>query len=254
MPKGTAVLHRTVFPLRFAIHKNKAFIESVIEPLLNSRHGSVKCNDTMPVMSFARKSSDGAPVDDATVRVRLTMPEHGDGRDPRFACATRRLTSILVEHDRARIRAKRLEIPAFQLEGDSMTYETRLLVAAFALAGTLIAGCTKSSNESSSSTSQSSPAAASSAGSSTTQSVAVAGGGGDAAHGKAIFAANCASCHGVHGTEGGVGPSLKGEKSKKDQAAAVAWIKNPQPPMPKLYPSPLSDKDVNDVAAFVESL
>ena len=135
-----------------------------------------------------------------------------------------------------------------------MTHETRLLVAAFALAGALIAGCTKSSEESSSSTSQSSPAVASSAGSSTTQSVAVAGGGGNVAHGKTIFAANCASCHGVHGTEGGVGPSLKGEKSKKDQAAAVAWIKNPQSPMPKLYPSPLNDKDVNDVAAFVESL
>ncbi len=134
-----------------------------------------------------------------------------------------------------------------------MTYEVRLLVAACALAG-LVAGCTKSGNESSSSTSQSSPSAESRAQSSTTKSVAVAGGGGDVAHGKTIFAANCASCHGAHGTEGGVGPSLKGEKSKKDQAAAVAWIKNPQPPMPKLYPSPLSDKDVNDVAAFVESL
>jgi mono/diheme cytochrome c family protein len=77
---------------------------------------------------------------------------------------------------------------------------------------------------------------------------------GDAAHGKSIFAANCASCHGAVGTEGGVGPSLKNEKSRKDHPAAVAWIKNPQPPMPKLYPSPLSEKDVNDVAAYVETL
>jgi mono/diheme cytochrome c family protein len=77
---------------------------------------------------------------------------------------------------------------------------------------------------------------------------------GDAAHGKQIFTQNCAQCHGASGTEGGVGPSLKAEKSRKDTAAAVAWIKNPQPPMPKLYPSPLDEKDVADVAAYVESL
>jgi len=77
---------------------------------------------------------------------------------------------------------------------------------------------------------------------------------GDAAHGKQIFTQNCAVCHGATGTEGGVGPSLKGEKARKDTAAAVAWIKNPAPPMSKLYPSPLDEKDVADVAAYVESL
>jgi mono/diheme cytochrome c family protein len=77
---------------------------------------------------------------------------------------------------------------------------------------------------------------------------------GDVAHGKTLYAANCAGCHGATGTEGGVGPSLKGEKSRKNQAAAVAWIKDPKAPMPKLYPSPLSAKDVADVAAYVESL
>lgn len=76
---------------------------------------------------------------------------------------------------------------------------------------------------------------------------------GDAAHGKKIFAQNCSACHGISGG-GGVGPSLKGEKSRKSFAAAVAWIKNPRAPMPKLYPSVLSAKDVNDVAAFVETL
>ncbi len=72
---------------------------------------------------------------------------------------------------------------------------------------------------------------------------------------KTIFAANCPSCHRATGADGGGGgPSLSNEKSRKNQAAAVAWIKNPQPPMPKLYPSPLSEKDVSDVAAYVESL
>jgi mono/diheme cytochrome c family protein len=77
---------------------------------------------------------------------------------------------------------------------------------------------------------------------------------GDPAKGKQIFAANCASCHGATGTEGGVGPSLKNEKSRKNYAQAIAWIENPQPPMPKLYPSPLSLQDVQNVAAYVETL
>jgi alcohol dehydrogenase (cytochrome c) len=76
---------------------------------------------------------------------------------------------------------------------------------------------------------------------------------GNAAHGKTLFAANCSACHGASG-EGGVGPKLQGEKSRKNFAAVVAQIKNPAPPMPKLYPSPLSEKDVNDLAAFVETL
>jgi len=77
---------------------------------------------------------------------------------------------------------------------------------------------------------------------------------GGAAHGKTLYAASCATCHGAGGAGSGAGPSLKGEKSKKDQAAVAAWIKKPAPPMPKLYPSPLSDKDVSDVAAYIETL
>jgi mono/diheme cytochrome c family protein len=77
---------------------------------------------------------------------------------------------------------------------------------------------------------------------------------GDPAKGESIFSDNCASCHGAKGAGGGIGPALKGEKDRKNTAAAIAWIKNPQPPMPKLYPSPLSEKDVADVAAYVESL
>ncbi|GAC1422853.1 MAG: hypothetical protein NVSMB5_16480 [Candidatus Velthaea sp.] len=121
------------------------------------------------------------------------------------------------------------------------------------MAGLLVAGCAKSSDQSNSSTTttaQSSSAPEAAAASSPGGGMAA----GDAAHGKQIFAANCASCHGASGTEGGVGPSLKNEKSRKNTAAAIAWIKNPQPPMPKLFPSPLSEKDVADVASFVETL
>ncbi len=135
-------------------------------------------------------------------------------------------------------------------------------LAAGAIAVLIATGCAKQTDQSSTSsttttsTSTSAPDAAATAASTTTATTTTTTttSQGDAAHGKTIFTANCASCHGATGTEGGVGPSLKNEKSRKDFAQAVAWIKNPQPPMPKLYPSPLSEKDVDDVAAYVESL
>jgi mono/diheme cytochrome c family protein len=91
----------------------------------------------------------------------------------------------------------------------------------------------------------STPAAASSA--------PVAAASADLGHGRQIYSTTCSGCHGASG-QGGFGPSLRGEKSRKDTAAAIAWIKNPKSPMPKLYPDPLSEKDVEDVAAYVESL
>ncbi|HEV3156315.1 MAG TPA: c-type cytochrome [Candidatus Baltobacteraceae bacterium] len=74
------------------------------------------------------------------------------------------------------------------------------------------------------------------------------------AHGKTIFAQNCAACHGADGT-GGVGPTLHGALKTpampRTQTALVAWVKNPKAPMPKLFPSPLKEQDVQDVAAYV---
>ena len=77
---------------------------------------------------------------------------------------------------------------------------------------------------------------------------------GDPELGKTVFSANCAACHGAKGTEGGVGPSLRGENRRKNYEQTIAWIKNPQPPMPKLYPAPLSERNVEDVAAYVQKL
>jgi mono/diheme cytochrome c family protein len=127
------------------------------------------------------------------------------------------------------------------------------LVVLFAAFGLASAGCSKSSSSNQGANATASGPVSDSA-STGKKGESSAAGAADPAHGKQIFSQNCASCHGATGTEGGVGPSLKDEKSRKNTAAAIAWIKDPKPPMPKLYPSPLSEKDVADVAAYVESL
>jgi mono/diheme cytochrome c family protein len=76
----------------------------------------------------------------------------------------------------------------------------------------------------------------------------------DAWHGRAIYVQRCAACHGATGAEGGVGPSLQHERARKTVAKIRAWIENPVPPMPKLYPTPLNEADVADVAAYVDTL
>ena len=69
--------------------------------------------------------------------------------------------------------------------------------------------------------------------------------------GKQLYAENCASCHGANG-EGGVGPNLHGIATKKSLDATVAFIENPSGGiMPKLYPSPLSAAQVQEVATYI---
>ena len=132
-------------------------------------------------------------------------------------------------------------------------------LTAGAIAVLIVAGCVKGSDQSTTSSSTTTTTTASTApgaaATSAALSAAAAGGPkGDAAHGKAIFSANCAGCHGANGIGGGIGPTLKNEKSRKNMAQTIAWTKNPQPPMPKLYPATLNEQDVNDVAAFVQTL
>ena len=76
---------------------------------------------------------------------------------------------------------------------------------------------------------------------------------GDIPHGKSLYEQHCANCHGVD-AQGGMGPSLQNEDSRKTFAQTVAWIKNPALPMPNLYPGTLSNKDVLDIATYVQSL
>lgn len=120
------------------------------------------------------------------------------------------------------------------------------VLAAAALAVSLATACSKPNQ---SAGSDSSPTAGG-AGAGSSLAAAL----GDPVRGKQIFGANCAQCHGATGVEGGIGPSLADEKSRKTYPATVAWIENPSGAMPKLYPTPLSEKDVDDVAAFVQRL
>jgi mono/diheme cytochrome c family protein len=118
------------------------------------------------------------------------------------------------------------------------------VLAVCALAAFGATGCSKSA-----SSDTASPAAAGSGNANPSGALL-----GNVTHGEDIFKDNCAGCHGVAGA-GGIGPPLKGERQRKDDAAAIAWIKDPQSNvMPKLFPSPLSESDVEDVAAYVESL
>jgi ubiquinol-cytochrome c reductase cytochrome c subunit len=76
----------------------------------------------------------------------------------------------------------------------------------------------------------------------------------DVLHGKQLFMGSCMKCHGANGGAPVIGPALVNEKSRKNLDAVIAQIKNPVGQMPKLYPQPFSDKDVSDIAAYVETL
>ncbi|MDP9025554.1 MAG: cytochrome c [Candidatus Eremiobacteraeota bacterium] len=74
-------------------------------------------------------------------------------------------------------------------------------------------------------------------------------------HGAALFSKNCSACHGGGGKGGSpLGPSLTLERTKKSREQIVAAIEDPEPPMPKLFPGQLSEQDVADIAAYLESL
>ncbi|HZZ00377.1 MAG TPA: cytochrome c [Candidatus Baltobacteraceae bacterium] len=79
--------------------------------------------------------------------------------------------------------------------------------------------------------------------------------GGDRKAGARLFRAHCSACHGPTGKEeDGYGPSLRYESARMDFQTTVSWIEDPEPPMPELYPSALSENDVHDIAAYVQSI
>ncbi len=73
-------------------------------------------------------------------------------------------------------------------------------------------------------------------------------------HVKAVYEALCAACHGQRGAGVPVGPSLQNETAKRPYRAVYAIVLDPAPPMPKLFPGRMTQTDVRDVSAYVESL
>jgi mono/diheme cytochrome c family protein len=77
---------------------------------------------------------------------------------------------------------------------------------------------------------------------------------GDTAAGAQIFSVRCSACHGADGS-GGVGPNLHGIASRKTLDQTVGFIENPSGGiMPKLYPSQLNQTQVQQVAAYIQTL
>lgn len=74
----------------------------------------------------------------------------------------------------------------------------------------------------------------------------------DRGHGAQLYAKNCSACHTASGAR--IGPPLAGMGHRLSLAHIEAVIDDPDPPMPKLYPSVLSRQDVDDIAAYVKSL
>jgi alcohol dehydrogenase (cytochrome c) len=77
---------------------------------------------------------------------------------------------------------------------------------------------------------------------------------GGADRGAQIYLANCAVCHGTDGKSIGEF-DLSRTKSHMNLDQIVAWIKNPAPPMPHVFPEPLDsddERDIQDVATYLE--
>ncbi len=81
----------------------------------------------------------------------------------------------------------------------------------------------------------------------------VGAGGGDAAAGKEVFTANCASCHTLAdaGATAAVGPNL--DESAPDQASVEAKVRTGGGGMPA-FEGQLSDDEIVNVAAYVASV
>lgn len=77
-----------------------------------------------------------------------------------------------------------------------------------------------------------------------------AGAGPDLAAGRRLYGQVCSSCH---GPDGNLVPDRKLSTlhERRDLAGTIAYLKDPKPPMPKMYPDLLDEQAIADVAAYV---
>jgi alcohol dehydrogenase (cytochrome c) len=69
--------------------------------------------------------------------------------------------------------------------------------------------------------------------------------------GRKLYAQVCTTCHGRNGNFV-AGHELSTLRQRSDLDATIRYIKDPKPPMPKLYPALLDDQAVADVATYVQ--
>jgi len=70
------------------------------------------------------------------------------------------------------------------------------------------------------------------------------------AKGRKVYEQVCASCHGPDGNLV-AGHPLSTLKSRRDRAATLGYIKDPKPPMPRLYPDLLNEQSLVDVTTYI---
>ncbi len=70
------------------------------------------------------------------------------------------------------------------------------------------------------------------------------------ARGRKVYEQVCASCHGPDGRLV-AGHDLGALKSHRDRAATVSYVNDPRPPMPRLYPSLLDERSIEDVTSYL---
>jgi alcohol dehydrogenase (cytochrome c) len=68
--------------------------------------------------------------------------------------------------------------------------------------------------------------------------------------GRTLYSQVCVSCHGANGDMIAAHP-LSTLKARRDAAATITYIKDPKPPMPKLYPQLIDEQSVVNVAEYV---
>jgi len=77
---------------------------------------------------------------------------------------------------------------------------------------------------------------------------------GDGSRGRSIYLERCAACHGADARGTRLGPALHALKASWTQKRIFAAIEEPEAPMPKLYPSQLTRRDLADVTAYIDDI
>ena len=77
---------------------------------------------------------------------------------------------------------------------------------------------------------------------------------GDGSRGRGVYLQRCAACHGADARGTRLGPDLHALSKSWSDKRIFGAIEEPEAPMPKLYPSQLSRRDLADVAAYIDGV